>query len=128
MLVWLGAYICYWLYFYVSSSDCLAPSATALSKTSTMVQMFSLINILNFFLFQHKPCSVCSQARTYEINYILTSSFLLSQTHKIKIAETGQLAVGIRALDCKYIFLSFLKMLTALTTGSKWKRRVREKN
>ena len=35
---------------------------------------------------------------------ILSSSFLLLQNHKIKIAETGQLAVGIRALDCKYTF------------------------
>ena len=40
-----------------------------------------------------------------------------SPNHKIKIAQTGQLAVGIRALDCKYTFLSFLKKLSALTTG-----------
>ena len=36
--------------------------------------------------------------------------------HKITIAETGQLAVGIHPLDCKYTFLSFPKMLNALTT------------
>ena len=64
-----------------------------------------------------KPCSVCSQACTYKINYIDQQFFLVLQNHKIKVAETGQLAVGIRALD----FLSFLKMLTALTMGRAWK-------
>ena len=60
------------------------------------------------------PCSVRSQAGMYEINK-LTNSFLLLPNHKIKIA--GQLAVGICALDCKYTFSSFLKKLSALTTG-----------
>ena len=52
--MWLGAYICIWLYFCLVvtfrprfHSDYLVPSATALSKKSSMVQMFSLINILN---------------------------------------------------------------------------------
>ena len=36
--------------------------------------------------------------------------------HKIKIAGTGRLAVGIRPLDYKYTFLLFPKMLIA---GSK---------
>ena len=43
---------------------------------------------------------------------ILTGSKI---NHKIKIADTGQLAVGISPLDCNYTFLSFPKMLTALT-------------
>ena len=39
---------------------------------------------------------------------ILTSSFYCyKNNHKIKIAETGQLAVGILALDCKYTFHHF---------------------
>ena len=62
------------------------------------------------------PRSVCSDARMYEINYI-DLQFLLLPNHKIKIAYTGQLAVGSRALYCKYTFLSFLKKLSALTMG-----------
>ena len=54
-------------------------------------------------------------APTDEINYnyILTGG---KNNHKIKIAETGQLAVAIRPLDCKIYFLSFPKILSALST------------
>ena len=75
-----------------------------------MVQMFSLINILNclpplIFVPKH----ICTRLT------ILTSS---KHNHKIKVAETcsGQLAVGMHPLDCKYTILSFPKMLIALTT------------
>ena len=71
MLVWLAGWLAIygnWLYLHVSSSPSdlvftmfgLAPSATALSKRLTMVQMFPLINTLNCL----------PQAPTYEINYI----------------------------------------------------------
>ena len=46
---------------------------------------------------------ICSQSRT-------TRSIILpgdKNNHKIKIAETGQLAVCIRPLDCKYIIYHF---------------------
>ena len=45
---------------------------------------------------------MCSQASTRLTR--LTGS---KNSHKIKIAETGQLAVGIRPLDCKYTFNHF---------------------
>ena len=74
MLVWLGAHICNWLAIYVFiflwlvvtfwprfHSDYLAPSATALSKRSTIVKMFSLNYLPPLYVFS---------ARTYEINYI----------------------------------------------------------
>ena len=110
-------------------SDYLAPSATAFSKMSNMVQMFSLINILNclpplIFVLKH----ICTRLT------ILTSS---KNNHKIKVVETfsGQLAVGMHPLDCKYTILSFPKMLITLTTcigrgdrgeGGVLKRRVQE--
>ena len=90
MLVWLSAHICNWLASYLSvyismslcpfHSDYLTLSTTALSKRSTMVQMFSLINILNclpplIFVAKH----ICTRLT------ILTSS---KNNHKIKVAET----------------------------------------
>ena len=73
MLLWLGSYICLYLYFYVSSqgSDVvftvfgLAPSATALSKRSTRAQ----INILNYLPPLLALC-VLKHLFVYEINYI----------------------------------------------------------
>ena len=54
---------------------------------------------------------LCSQhVRTRLI--ILTGG---KNSHKIKIAETGQLAVGIRPLDCKYTFI-ISDLLSTLTT------------
>ena len=116
MLVCLGTYICNWLsgwlagYISVSRrhlptfhSDYLPPSATALSKRLTMVQMF-LLNCLP------PPTSVLKHVRTRLI--ILTGG---KNNHKIKIAETGQLAVGIRPLDCKYTFI-ISEILSTLTT------------
>ena len=68
--------------------------------------LFSLINILNClppllasYLVQCFLKHLCTRLT------ILTSSFLSLPNHKIKIAETGQLAVGIRTLDCKYTFI-----------------------
>ena len=75
-----------------------------------MVQMFSLINILNCLPPLSALC-VLKQVRTRLT--ILTGG---KNNHKIKMAETGQSAVGIRSLDGKYTFLSFPKMLTTLTT------------
>ena len=72
-----------------------------------MVQMFSLINILNYMpplIFV--PKHICTRLT------ILTGS---KNNHKIKVAET-LLAVGMHPLDCKYTILSFPKMLIALTT------------
>ena len=77
-----------------------------------MVQMFSLINILNclpHLIFV--PKHICTRLT------ILTGS---KNNHKIKVAETLQWPVGSQhaplALDCKYTILSFPKMLIALTT------------
>ena len=72
-----------------------------------MVQMLSLINILNclpplIFVLKH----ICMRL------IILTSS---KNNHNIKLCS-GQLAVGMHPLDCKYTILSFPKMLIALTT------------
>ena len=77
-----------------------------------MIQMFSLINILNCLPppFSIIPCSVCSEPRTYTDPQFF---YYYKNNHKINIALT----VDIRALDCKYIFLSFLKTMTALTMG-----------
>ena len=66
-----------------------------LPKRLTMVQMF-LLNCLP------TPICVLKHVRTRLI--ILTGG---KNNHKIKIAETGQLAVGIRLLDCKYTFYHF---------------------
>ena len=110
MQLWLGTYICNWLSGWLAiflcllvtfrprfHSDYLAPSATALSKRLTMVQMF-LLNCLP------PPTSI------YVLKHIRTRLIILTggkNNHKIKIAETGQLAVGIRPLDCKYTFYHF---------------------
>ena len=48
------------------------------------------------------PLCVLKHVRTRLI--ILTSG---KNNQKIKIAETGQVAVGIRPLDCKYTFYHF---------------------
>ena len=79
----------FWLLFH---SDYLTPSATALSKRSTMVQMFSLINILNclpplIFVPKH----ICTRLT------ILTGS---KSNHKIKVAETLLWPVGSWQLAC----------------------------
>ena len=68
-----------------------------------MVQMF-LLNCLP------PPFCVLNHLRTRLI--ILTGG---KNNHKIKIAETGQLAVGIRPLDCKYTFF-ISEILSTLTT------------
>ena len=128
---WLPIYVTGWLSIFVClvvtfrprfHIDYLAPSATALLKRSTMVQMFSPINMLNYLPPLLALC-VLKHVRTRIIILIGRKS-----NHKIKIAGTGQLAVGIRPLGCKYTFLSFTKMLTALRTcmGQGVKRRVRE--
>ena len=112
MLVWLGTYIRNWLSIWLAiflclvvtfrprfHSDHLTPSATALSKRFTMVQMF-LLNCLP------PPICVLKHVRTRLI--ILTGG---KNNHKIKIAETGQLAVGSRhsPLGLQIYFLSFPK-------------------
>ena len=73
-----------------------------------MVQMFSLINILNclpplIFVPKH----ICTRLT------VLTCS---KNNHKIKVAETLLWPVGMHPLDCKYTILSFLKMLITLIT------------
>ena len=73
-----------------------------------MAQMFPFINILNCL---SPPICVLKHIRMR-----LTFLTGCKNNQKIKTAETGQLAVGIRPLDCKHTFLSFPKMLTALTT------------
>ena len=93
--MWMSAYICNWLAkpamylsIFLSHRHLLTsfpqwlshPSATALSKRPTMVQMFSLINILNclpplIFVSKH----ICMRLT------ILTGS---KNNHKIKVAET----------------------------------------
>ena len=94
-----------------------------------MVQTFSLKNILN-----------CLNPLIFVLKHICTRLTILTgseNNHKIKVAElcSGQLAVGMHLLDCKYTVLSFLKMLITLTTcmgsvgggeGGVFKRRVRE--
>ena len=68
----------------------LAPSATALSKRSTRAQMFSLINILNCL---PRFLALCVR------KYVCTRLIILTggkNNNKIKIAESGQLAVGSR--------------------------------
>ena len=80
-------------------SDYRAPSGTALSKRLTMVQLFPLTNILNCL-----PPPICVLKHVHTRFIILTSG---KSNHKIKIAETGQLAVGVRNLDCKYTFYHF---------------------
>ena len=99
MLVWLGTYICNWLSIWLAiflclvvtfrprfHSDYLTPSATALSKRLTMVQMF-LLNCL--------PSRICVLKHVRTRLIILTGSKNYYY-HKIKIAETGQSAVGSR--------------------------------
>ena len=54
----------------------------------------------------------------YVLKHIRTRLIILTSgknNHKIKIAETGRLAVGIRPLDCKYTFI-ISEILTTLTT------------
>ena len=90
----------------------LVPSSKnlCLSQTEMVNHVFTHKHTeLPAFSFSIMHCSVCSQARTYQIKYI-DRQFLLSQNC------SGQLAVGILPLYCKYTFLSFLKMLNALTT------------
>ena len=97
MLVWLGTYIYNWLSIWLAiflclvvtfrprfHSDYLALSATALSKRSTMLQMF-LLNCL--------PPLICVLKHIRTRLIILTGG---KNNHKIKLAETGQLAVGSR--------------------------------
>ena len=66
------------------------------------------------------PASSQPPPPIYVLKHVCTRLILLfggkKQSQDIKIAGTGQLAVGIRPLDCKYTFLSFPKMLTAVTT------------
>ena len=76
-----------------------------------MFSLNCLPPLLALYLVQCVLKHLCTRLTT------LTSSFLLSPNHKITVALTGQLAVGIHTLDCKYTFLSFLKKLAALTTG-----------
>ena len=106
---WL-AIICNWLSIFVClvitfrphfHSDYLAPCATVLSKRSTMVQMFSLISMLNCLppllalcVFKHVPTRII----------ILIGH---KNNHSIKIAGTGHLAVSIRPLGWKYTFYHF---------------------
>ena len=87
-----------------------------------MVQMFSLINMLNC-LPPFLALCVLKHVRTRLIILIGRKN-----NHKIKIAGTGQLAVGIRPLGCKYTIFITSKMLTVLRIGmGQWvKRRVRE--
>ena len=66
-----------------------------------MVQMFLLINTLNCL---PPPIHVCVLKHLRTRLIILTGG---KNNHKIKIAETGQLAVGIRSLDCKHTFYHF---------------------
>ena len=66
-----------------------------------MVELLPLINILNCM---PPPICVLKHVRTRII--ILNSG---KSNQKIKIAETGQLAVGIRPLDCKYTSYNFRK-------------------
>ena len=89
-----------------------------------MVQMFILINMLNCL---PPLLALCVHKHVPSRLIILIGR---KNNHKIKIAGTDQLAVGIRPLGCKYTFLSFPKTLTALRTcmGQGVKRRVREKN
>ena len=128
MLVWLGGYICFYITVSLSTSGLVSrvitrPLCNCLVKRSTMVQMFSLINILNCL---PPLLTLCILKHVRMRLTILTGGG--KSNHKIKIAETGQLAVSILPLDCKYTFLSFPKMLTALTTctGRGGGRRVRE--
>ena len=85
------------------------PSATALSKRLTMVQMFSHINTLNCL---PPPIHLCVLKHVRTRLIILTSD---KNNHKIKVAEIGQLAVGIRLLDCKHTFI-ISEILSTLTT------------
>ena len=103
MLVWLSINICNWLANYLSiyismschhlltlpfHSDYLSPSATALWKRSTMVQMFSLINILN-----------CLPPLIFVLKHIYTRLTILTGSkniHNINITETLQWPVGSR--------------------------------
>ena len=110
MLLWLGSYIYVSAYLstYISmshrSSDLvftvfgLTLSATALSKRSTRAQMFSFINILNCL---PPLLALCV------IKHVCTRLIILTggKNNKIKIAESGQLAVGAHHFDCKYTFI-----------------------
>ena len=71
MLPWLCGYIC----FYISMSRRhLRPRF----HSDTMIQMFSLVTQLPASSFSIIPCSVCSQAGTYEINYIDRQFFIIA--------------------------------------------------
>ena len=102
LVIYQSMFLClvvtFWLPFH---SNYLAPSATALSKSSTIVQMFSLINILN-----------CLPPLIFVLKRICTRLTILTgskNNHKIKLCS-GQLAVGMHLLDCKYIlFYHFRK-------------------
>ena len=65
-------------------------------------------NGISFFLvfnsLSYQPIKKLSKISMHRhFNYI-DQQFLLLQSHKIKIAEAGQLEVSIRALHCKYTF------------------------
>ena len=59
-----------------------------------MVKMFPLINCL--------PLPICLLKHVHTRLIILTGG---KNNHNIKIAQTGQLVVGIRHLDRKYTFI-----------------------
>ena len=64
------------------------------------------------FLLNCLPPPVCV------LKHVRTRLIILiggEDNHKIKIAETGQLAVSIRPLDCKYTFI-ISEILSPLTT------------
>ena len=64
------------------------------------------------FLLNCLPPPVCVLKHVRTRLIILTGG---EDNHKIKIAETGQLAVGIRPLNCKYTFI-ISEILSSLTT------------
>ena len=67
------------------------------------------INVL-CFRYMYYVSDICIVFCTYGPPYVRTRLIILTggnNSHKIKIAETGQLAVGIRPLDCKYTFYHF---------------------
>ena len=120
MLLWLGSYICLYQSIFLCLVEVFRPRFHSVWSRPLCNRLVKKINQGTDVL-THKhtelPASsftiICSQAGMYEINYIDCRA--VKHNHKVKIAESGQLAVGIHPFDCKYTFLSFLKMLIALT-------------
>ena len=118
MLVWLSVYICNWLagwlagwlaiYLSIYISICLS---VCLSSSPDFLSMVIISHPSGTDIFTHKHIELLPPL-IFVLKHICTRLTILTSS---KLCS-GQLAVSMHPLDCKYSILSFPKMLIALTT------------